>query len=236
MFSASAELVSDVLSDMFKLQHKAECRLLSPKEPCNLLSTFVDADVGWASVDIDGTHSYDAAEESPIETLRYARDVLSGSEANTHVEWWVEYGCALLCVRGAKGAAEDTRSYSLVGLDGWTAKTHSYPSGNGCTQRDGTSICTDSAILYVGSVSEESHSEFMELIHKVFKTASTRNGTARSAASNQNTHHPPIYMCSETLMGCSALLFSRGEIPHQCPLRAGWQPSLVSLVLTCAQY
>ena len=205
-------MVSDVVSDIFKLQHRAECRTSSPRAPCELLSTFIDDDISWASNDNDSTHSYGGAgEENPIKTLQYARDVLSGREAHAHIEWWLEYGCALLCT--PSGAAEDMRSYSLVGLDGWTAKTHSYPGKDGCTKRDGTSICTDSTILYVGSVSEARHSDFMEQIHKVLRNASKRKGDARSAAS-ENAHQPScLNVLGNTDGGSFALLLSKGQAP-----------------------
>jgi hypothetical protein len=172
MFSVAEELISDI----FSLQHREECRISSPSEPCKLLSDFIDKDdLDWAGLDLPsrcGEEKGESVSESVIAILQYARGVLTGGETNTHVEWWLEYGCALLCAPGVKGAAKPTRTYSLIGLDGWKSKIHSYLDADGRAQRVGTSICTDSTVLYAATVGEEAHDEFIGLIHEVLTEAS----------------------------------------------------------------
>jgi hypothetical protein len=175
----------EALSDVFDLQHRAEHRTVEPALLCTLLSNFVDdTGDGWAA------GMAPSATIAAVQTITHAQDVLMGEAGDTRVEkWWLEYGCALLSSPGEDGAAEPTRSYTLVGLDKWSAKIHSYPDGpSGETVRAQTATCNGSTVLFVGSSSDGSHLGFLSLIQTLMAKASSRTGKERSAAGGTQGH------------------------------------------------
>ena len=132
----------ELLCDVYDLQHRAQCHVSDPSALCQLLSKFLDGEfVAAATAAAAGSSTSASASTAAAQgagnagttataamdavgrtALRYARDVLTGEGRDAHVEWWLDYGCALLAVPCQDSAPEPTLMYTLVGLDDWSFK------------------------------------------------------------------------------------------------------------------